>query len=356
MLNVAATPVFTPGSQELFLLDFAGTRVGTFPRGIQRLSGTMDVVIHDGMSMLRATEFSEFLITLPSALPQNFTIEVDIVPKDGGPQPDLALEGTPEINRSAGSAHLLWMGDASFGYVSVIGGSADNYEFPMPDDLRVTLPMSLARVGVSVQGGTIAFFTNGRQLYSVAATFARGRVLRVTLGGEKVDDATNRPVYLARVRVAASAPTMVTAIAPIPAGTITPLSTAQPAPSPTASGPRTIALNGFTAAGGSSVVRAQTIQLAALVANGAFPGVSTHTIALAPITAVGTNPPPTGGLATLAPKSIALPAVLGSGGSAGISPRLVALPGMMATGGAAGPRPRTVALPAFTASGPVKIP
>lgn len=206
--QVVAASGFSPGGQELFVLDFTRTPIGGFPSTIRRLSGNMEVVTKDGMPMLRALEKSEFLITLPGGLPPSFTIEVDIVPKECCPPPDLTLEGTARINQGVGSAHLLWTADGTFGWVGVVGGATDNREFQIPDEIRATLPGALTRVAVSVEGRTIKFYTNGRELYAIQAQFARGSVLRITLGGQTEDEG-GKPVYLARIRVATGAPVTV---------------------------------------------------------------------------------------------------------------------------------------------------
>jgi hypothetical protein len=190
---------------------------------VRPLSGRFDVVTQDGQQMLRAAEPTEFLITLAQRLPENFTIEVDLIPKECCPPPDLTLEGTPEINQGPASAHLLWQAD---GYVAVVGGAENNREFPMPEDLQVELKGTLTQVGVSVQGKAIRLYTNGRELYAVEAQFARGRYLRVTLGGGGGgDDGVVHPVYLARIRVATGAPAqaLVALPAETPTATITPI-------------------------------------------------------------------------------------------------------------------------------------
>ena len=224
---------FAPGSQELFALDFARAPIGGFrstielPRGtVVPLTGNMAVVTKNGRPMLRATEHSELLISLPNdeKLPQNFTIEVDIVPRDGGPEPDLTLEGTRSINQDAGSAHLRVTTDASFGFIQVVGGGTNVPELAIPDDIRVTLPETLTRIGVNVEGSTIRPYINGVEILpdkeqpnlKVQARFARGNVLRVTLGGLTEDERrTVRPVYLSRVRIAAAAPVTAAAVIPV---------------------------------------------------------------------------------------------------------------------------------------------
>jgi hypothetical protein len=189
---------FQPGGQQLFALDLTGTPVGEAPTTLRLLRGNVEVVLLGGARMLKASSVSEFLITLPQVLPQDFTLEFDLVPKTGGPPPDLSIEGTPTINQGVGSAHLLWQAD---GYLAVIGGAQDNYEQPMPEDLRGTLPGVRTQVGVSFTGPTVKLYTNGRRLFTLDRVFARGRVLRVFLGG--VDDVN--AVYLAGLRIATGA-------------------------------------------------------------------------------------------------------------------------------------------------------
>jgi len=405
--QVATTSGFVPGGEELFALDFASAKIGSFPGTIRRLSGTFDVVSRDGVPMLRASENSEFLITLSRSLPQNFTIEVDLVPKECCPPPDLTLEGTATVNQGAASAHLLWTADASFGWVGVIGGAVDNREFQMPDELRVTLPGSLAKVGVSVEGGTITLYTNGRQLYSVQAHFARGSVLRVTLGGQK-DGEESKPVYLARVRVATGAPTLVATMVPATTGgTITPIVTSQQATAPASSGaittgpvsttnptgagslapyaapshrsipldgftasgirmdPRTITLAGYAGLGVHSAVSARSISVPGFVSAGSFAVATSRKIAVSGFSAAGTatlvsGPAPrTIGLTEFTgssfftasvPRTIALTAFTAAGLWSEVASRRIPVPAVVAAGG--GPiAPRTIKLAGWTASG-----
>jgi hypothetical protein len=80
----------------------------------------------------------------------------------------------------------------------VIGGG-ETYEAPMPEDFRATLPGVLTQVVAAFEGTTVRLYTNGRRLYTLTdRKFARGRVLRVFLGGQ--DDATHA-VYLAGLRI-----------------------------------------------------------------------------------------------------------------------------------------------------------
>ena len=191
---------FTAGSRDVFVLDLASVPVGEFPKQVKQLKGTMAVVQKDGKPMLKASNESVFLITLPEVLPPDFTVEVALVPKAGGGPPDLSLEGTRTTDQGIASANILWDPD---GALAVIGGAADNFETPMPEELGTTLPGVLTQVNVGYTGNTIKLFTNGRRLYTLDRQFARGRVLRVSLGGV---DEPNGAVYLAGLRIASNMP------------------------------------------------------------------------------------------------------------------------------------------------------
>ena len=209
--GVAYAAGFVPGSRTIFDLNLAAEMVGDFPKRLKLLKGNMELVMKDGAKMLKATSASEFLIALPEFLPQDFTVEFALVPKLCCSAPDLSFEGTRTVNQDIASAHLLWHAGSA---LSIIGGATDNYETPMPEELKTTLPGVLTQVGVSFEGSTVKLYTNGRRLYTLDRKFARGRVLRVFLGGS---DGAEGTVYLAGLRIAAnSAP--VTGFANGPAG------------------------------------------------------------------------------------------------------------------------------------------
>src|SRR5262245_25330557 len=67
-----------PGTT-LLRLDLSTTPLSEFPTTVKQLSGSMEVVLKDGVPMLKASAASEFLVTLPQVLPQDFTLEFDLV-------------------------------------------------------------------------------------------------------------------------------------------------------------------------------------------------------------------------------------------------------------------------------------
>jgi hypothetical protein len=191
---------FTPGTRELFSVDFAAEPLGEFPKSLRLLQGTMDMVEHFGQRMLKASDRAEFLINLPEVMPQDFTLEFDLVPKECCQPHDLSFEGTRSINQDKTSAHVMWKREA----LMVVGGSDGNVDTPMPPDLANKLPGELVEIRVSVDGGTLKMFTNGREVLNLTnRAFVRSRVLRVFLGGQNDRD---QAVYLAKLRIATNSP------------------------------------------------------------------------------------------------------------------------------------------------------
>src|ERR1043166_2776162 len=186
-------------SQPIFALDLASTPLDEFPASVKALTGVMTVVDRGGQHMLKASSPSEFLITLPQVLPADFTIELDLIPKGCCAPDDIMLEGTATMNRGPASAQLTWHPER----LSAVGGG-EMYQAAMPADLAAATPGNLTHVVVEFQGTQIKLYTNGRRLYTLDKQFARGRVLRVWLGG--ADDASNA-LYLADFRIGLGAAT-----------------------------------------------------------------------------------------------------------------------------------------------------
>lgn len=190
---------FVPGSRELFSLDFAAEEMGEVPKRIRMMQGNVEMVMKDGMPMLKASERATFLVSFTERLPEHFTLEFDITAKACCQPEDLAFEGTAEINQGDHSMNFMWSRD---GLRAVGGGTS--MDVPMPPEIAVLLPAQLAEVRVTFQGETFQVWTNGTQVASWSSRkFPRGRVLRVFLGGQ---DDRDQAVYLSRLRVATNAP------------------------------------------------------------------------------------------------------------------------------------------------------
>ena len=166
------------------------------------MKGSLDVVERDGIRMLRSTSPAEFIIPLRETLPAQFTLEFDIVSRgiDCCAGEELAIEGSPTMARTPGSAQLLWHHQ----WLAILGGGKDmgNSTVKVSETLQAELLGQLGHVQIAFDGPSMKLYTNGVQLYNLPdLAFRRSNVLRVYLGG--LDDA-DRAVYLAKIRVAAA--------------------------------------------------------------------------------------------------------------------------------------------------------
>ena len=120
----------------LFILDVQGTALDEFPSTVKALNGVMTTVDKNGQRVLKASSPSEFLITLPQALPAAFTVVVDLIPKACCNPDDFMLEGTPARNRGGASVELTWKPS----HIQAVGGGGDMYQSDMPADLAASTP------------------------------------------------------------------------------------------------------------------------------------------------------------------------------------------------------------------------
>lgn len=186
---------FVPGAKTLYASNFPAESLGTFPKTLRALKGRMAIVAKEGTRMLKASDVSEFLVPLALPLPQNFTLEFELIPKECCNPQDLSFEGTPTVSQGDASAHILWKVAA----LQIYGGGP-SYDSPMPDALALVVAGSPTLVQVSIEGTTVKLYTNGRRLYTLTdRQFARGKQLRVFLGGQ---DGRRQSVHLARLRIA----------------------------------------------------------------------------------------------------------------------------------------------------------
>jgi OmpA-OmpF porin, OOP family len=72
---------FVPGTRALFVDDFAGDRIGNFPRRLHFVEGNLELAEWRGARYLRTTSRpGRFAVQLPARLPERFTLEFDVSP------------------------------------------------------------------------------------------------------------------------------------------------------------------------------------------------------------------------------------------------------------------------------------
>jgi outer membrane protein OmpA-like peptidoglycan-associated protein len=191
---------FVPGSRTIFFTDFTEDQVGNFPKRLTFKNGQMEVVELDGgQRALKASSFSELLIPLPEALPQKFTVELDVINRDSRG----VAANTFEI--SGGNAY----NDDKFTVVgwghnglSVSGGGVQGMSIMAKDaDIAryVGHPASFRILG---DGSALKLYADEKRIANIPnGGFQRGRTLALYLQGR--DDDKNA-VYVTRIRVAES--------------------------------------------------------------------------------------------------------------------------------------------------------
>ena len=191
---------FVPGSRTIFFTDFTEDQVGNFPKRLTFKNGQMEVVELDGgQRALKASSYSELHIPLPEALPQKFTVELDVINRDSRG----VAANTFEI--SGGNA----LNDDKFTVVgwghnglSVNGGGVQGMSI-MAKDADITRyvghPASFRILG---DGQALKLYADEKRIANIPnGGFQRGRTLVLDLQGR--DDEKNA-VYVTRIRVAES--------------------------------------------------------------------------------------------------------------------------------------------------------
>ena len=250
--GTAQTQTVTGGARQIMALDFSTMPVGDFPkRNDLHTQSSLEIVDHNGVHLLKAGLASAFVIDLPENLPDQFTLEFDVVSQECCGSDDLAFE-TTRNDPNQNSAKVSW--SPAVQRVSGGGGS------PFTATTRLT-GGQLDHVLASVEGTTIKLYTDNVRLYTVSGyRLVRGQVLRVSLNGT---DEGKGAVYLARVRIAegvatvtqiASAPVEGVVVASAPPTSATGMLVAPPPAPPPVAAPSGAWSGGVTRTGATTVL------------------------------------------------------------------------------------------------------
>jgi OOP family OmpA-OmpF porin len=200
----AATPAakewanydFVPGNRVIFDIDFTEDKVGNFPQRLEFDKGQLEVVELDGVRMLKASDRSSFIVPLKEALPERYTIEVDFLSKNGQWE---ALEMSGGRVAYNGTGTKLDVGDQG---VELYTDNKQVLNSWFSDADKKALPGTLVHLRVQGDGGYFKAYANEKRIVNVPnAKMQRADGLFFALSGT---DGGNKPVYLARIRVAES--------------------------------------------------------------------------------------------------------------------------------------------------------
>jgi len=194
---------FVPGNRLIFFTDFSEDKVGNFARGLKYRSGEAEVVERDGAKVLRAMSRAEFLIPVGKALPQRFTLEIDVIapqPRDGEHDVHqmLQFEGGADANNGTESAQVTYM--TSLAWIQGGGQSSPASNSNVPEAMLPLLRGNVAHVRVLMDGPYFKMYVNERRLYNIPElAVRRDSVIRVAVNASEQET-----VYLTGIRVAES--------------------------------------------------------------------------------------------------------------------------------------------------------
>jgi len=193
LLVVPPVAAQTSGTtRDILVMNFATMTSGSLPES----TGSLELVDKAGGRMLRASGAASFRVNLPEALPENFTLEFDLIPKECCSTEDLAFEGT--LTRNESFARVSWGREGQ-----LINGGGSYFTATVPPTLSATLPGQLTHIMATFEGDLLRVYTNGQRLYTVSdRLFPRGKLLLVSLTGDEQQQEKGA-VYLTRLRVAA---------------------------------------------------------------------------------------------------------------------------------------------------------
>jgi OOP family OmpA-OmpF porin len=160
--TVSSNYDFQRGDRPLFSEDYSSDNLGDFPRGLELVEGSWDVVDVDGRRWLRGTggRGSAFDVVLPEVLPERFTIEYEIMYSHNNQQTIMA---TSPVDRgwSSYEGTLIYVRNIQSGARTPAAGreflaqvSRDILSDPTP-------------VKVMVDGNHMKVFVNGRRVSNV---------------------------------------------------------------------------------------------------------------------------------------------------------------------------------------------
>ena len=192
---------FVPGDRVLFYTDYSEDEVGNFPQRLEFQSGNMEMVELGGVRYIRSTSTSVFSIPLPEALPEKFTVEIDVIQRKWGDGTAFTLNGGPKRDLYREGTVIEWGTDG----VGVVGGKVGGKggEQPMTnnDANRTRYHGKPAQIKILGDGKYLKVFMDERRLANIPNTnFTRDKVLTIMADGQSEEN----PVYIGKIRVAAS--------------------------------------------------------------------------------------------------------------------------------------------------------
>ena len=175
---------FRPGSRVIYADDFMKDEVGDFPRKLEFVSGTMEIVEWQASRWLQLTTTSKFNVVLPEVLPARYTMEFDYAVPDG----EMWIYPAKEEH---GSEYLLF-GNGGTAGVQGAGIQARSTHNP-------ALAEKVVHARVMADGAYVKLYVNDKRLANIP-NFTSERSNKIQFF---VDAAEGKPALFGNFRIAA---------------------------------------------------------------------------------------------------------------------------------------------------------
>jgi OmpA-OmpF porin, OOP family len=182
---------FLPGDRVLFVEDFSRDRVGNFPQRLDFVAGNLEIVEWRGKPLLRSTAESGFTIALGEPLPEQFTIELELLL--GAPTWQAELITEPQRRHYDVT---MYRGGSLFRFSRESGIAGRTGPTALT---RTDLHETLVPVRIMVDGSYAKVFVGERRIANVPnAVLVRTDGVQLWLRGTE-----DRPSFISSIRIAA---------------------------------------------------------------------------------------------------------------------------------------------------------
>ncbi len=175
---------FKPGARVIFTDDFTKDEVGDFPRRLEFVSGTMEIVEWQQARWLRLNTTSKFNVVLPEVLPARYTMEFDFSVPGG------EMWIYPDIENESG--RFLIFGNGGSAGVQAPGAEARS---TVVEELKD----KVVHARVMADGAYVKLYVNDRRLANVP-NFGPERTNKIQFF---VDAQEQNPAMFGNFRIAA---------------------------------------------------------------------------------------------------------------------------------------------------------
>jgi hypothetical protein len=190
---------FVPGNRVILFADYLDDQVGNFPKRLTFRSGNSEVVELDGQRYVRITGSSTLGIPLPEALPAKFTIEIDVINRKVLDGAAFRLQGGLTWNNTGKTSTVEWGVDGAG--LSQWAGGGGVAAIALNEVNKARYRGKPSQLRILGDGQYIKIYLDEKRYANIPnANFERSKGLTLQAEGRGEEN----PVYLGRIRVAAS--------------------------------------------------------------------------------------------------------------------------------------------------------